>query len=64
MVQVDFRDVCRENLAAQQLRRLKDWRLDSNLKKACTADAPTHCVAALKETAEGKKQVLSLLLRR
>lgn len=54
---MDFRDVCRLNLAAQQMRRLKDWRLDYNLKQACSADAPTHCADALKETTEGKTQV-------
>ena len=36
----DFSGACREHLARGQLRRVKDWRLDYDLRQACKEDVP------------------------
>lgn len=54
--------MCRANLAGQQMRRLKDWRLDYNLKQACSADAAPHCADALEQSSKAKSQVPTALL--
>ena len=37
-VQADYSPDCVQQLASQQLRRVKDWRLDFELRQACKAD--------------------------
>lgn len=36
----DYSTGCRDQLAAQQARRVKDWRLDYDLRQACKEDVP------------------------
>ncbi len=36
----DYSTGCRDQLAAQQARRVKDWRLDYDLRQACKDDVP------------------------
>ncbi len=36
----DFSGACREQLARGQARRVKDWRLDYDLRMACKEDVP------------------------
>ncbi len=36
----DYRQGCRDQLSAQQARRVSDWRLDYDLRQACKDDVP------------------------
>ena len=36
----DYSAACREQLGAQQERRVRDWRLDYDLRTACRNDVP------------------------
>ena len=36
----DYRPGCRDQLSAQQARRVSDWRLDYDLRQACKDDVP------------------------
>lgn len=36
----DYSGACREQLAAQQERRARDWRLDYDFRVACRDDVP------------------------
>ena len=36
----DYRQACRDQLSAQQARRVSDWRLDYDLRQACKDDVP------------------------
>ena len=36
----DYGAACRDQLAAQQERRARDWRLDYDLRVACKDDVP------------------------
>ncbi len=39
----DYRPACRDQLSAQQARRISDWRLDYDLRQACKDDVPKVC---------------------
>ena len=49
----DFSGACREHLARGQLRRVKDWRLDYDLRQACKEDVPKARGTLLCEGPEG-----------
>ena len=39
-MQVEFTPACKKELTAQEDRRVKDWRLDYDLRLACKEDVP------------------------
>lgn len=39
-MQVEFTPACKKELTAQEERRVKDWRLDYDLRQACKEDVP------------------------
>lgn len=43
----DYSTGCRDQLAAQQVRRVSDWRLDYDLRQACKEDVPKVRVSFL-----------------
>ncbi|KAK9865562.1 hypothetical protein WJX84_005695, partial [Apatococcus fuscideae] len=43
---VEFTPACKKELTAQEERRVKDWRLDYDLRQACKEDVPQVCAAA------------------
>ena len=43
----DYSAACREQLGAQQERRVRDWRLDYDLRTACRNDVPKVTFFAL-----------------
>ena len=45
-MQVDFSGECRDQLAAQQQRRIKDWRMDYDLRLQCKSDVSSLCAGA------------------
>ena len=45
-MQADYSPDCVQQLSNQQQRRVKDWRLDYELRQACKADVATVCPPA------------------
>ena len=45
-MQVDFSDACKAQLTSQQEKRIKDWRMDYDLRLGCRADVPKVCSLA------------------
>ncbi|KAK9867536.1 hypothetical protein WJX84_008718 [Apatococcus fuscideae] len=43
---VEFTPACKKELTAQEERRVKDWRLDYDLRLACKEDVPKVCASA------------------
>jgi hypothetical protein len=40
MESTDYTAACKEQLSKQQERRIRDWRLDYDLRQACKEDVP------------------------
>ncbi|KAK9821811.1 hypothetical protein WJX81_008502 [Elliptochloris bilobata] len=58
----DLSGACREHLARGQLRRVRDWRLDYDLRLACKDDVPKVCAAARANEDKGDGAVLQCLV--